>query len=418
MEIRVSIGDITEWPGAAIVVNLFDGVKEPAGSTGAVDRALEGAISRLIEEGEISGRSGEMTLVHTLGKMSPARVLVAGLGKQDDFTVDTVRSVAAESCRRLRRTGVDEVASIAHGAGIAGLDAGAVGQAMAEGIGLGLYRFEKYKSASDDRRSLDKVTILELDSDKGAALEEGVALGGIISDAVNLCRDMVNEPANSMTPTRMSEIGLEVANESGLGIEVLDQPQMAEMSMGALLGVAQGSEEPPKLIVLRYEGDPNDGDNQLGLLGKGITFDSGGLDIKSAAGMLRMKGDMAGGAAVIAAMKAIGHLKPKINVTAIVPATENMPGGRAQRPGDVVMTMGDRDHQYRRRGQIGPRRRCSLRSLVGPVQAGRRRHAYRRGLGRSGHRLHRSLRQRPAARRSGPRGRSKRGRAHLATADS
>ena len=339
MEITVEIGDLSDWEGEAIVVNLFEGVTAPGGATGAVDNALDGAISALIEDGEVRGKSGEMTLVHTLGKMKSRRVLVAGLGDRSSMSTDTVRSVSAESCRRLRQAGVTRIATVAHGAGIGGLDAAEVGQAMAEGIALGLYRFEAYKSEPADRADLEQVTILEFDPGKKEALEAGVARGSIIGVAVNLCRDMANEPANSMTPTRMSEVALEVAGRSGLEIDVLDRPQMQELSMGALLGVAQGSEEPPKLIVLRYEGAPNDPSRSLGLLGKGITFDSGGLDIKSAAGMATMKGDMAGGAAVIAAMGAISELKPKINVTAIVPATENMPGGKAQRPGDVVRTM-------------------------------------------------------------------------------
>ena len=140
----------------------------------------------------------------------------------------------------------------------------------------------------------------------------------------------------------MAETALEVSRRAGLEIEVQERPRMAELNMGALLGVAQGSEEPPKLIVLRYRGDPSDESSPLCLLGKGITFDSGGLDIKSASGMLSMKGDMAGGASVIAAMGAIGALKPKINVTGIVPATENMVSGRAQRPGDIVRAMDGR----------------------------------------------------------------------------
>jgi leucyl aminopeptidase len=137
----------------------------------------------------------------------------------------------------------------------------------------------------------------------------------------------------------MAETALEVSREADLEILVMDRPEMVDLKMGALLGVAQGGDEPPKLIVLRHHGDPSDESNSLCLLGKGITFDSGGLDIKSASGMLSMKGDMAGGASVIAAMRAIGILKPKINVVGIVPATENMPGGRAQRPGDVVRAM-------------------------------------------------------------------------------
>ncbi len=340
MDIKVISGDITQQRVGAIIVNLFEGVTSPGGATGAVDRALGGAITKLIEEGEIKGKRGELTLIHTLDRMAPGRVLVAGLGKEAAFGADSVRHVAAESLRFLRRKGVESAATIAHGAGIGGLDARASGQAIAEGGILGLYRFDKYKaSTDDDRRDIKELAIVEADSGKAGAIQEGVEEGAILAEAVKLCRDMGNEPANYMTPTRMAEIALEVARETGVEIEVLDRPQMAEMGMGALLGVAQGSEEPPKFIILRYRGDPDDQSNNLGLLGKGITFDSGGLDIKNASGMATMKSDMSGGASVISAMKAIGKLKPKINVTCVVPATENMPGGRAQRPGDVVRAM-------------------------------------------------------------------------------
>ena len=342
MEVKVITGDITQQRVDAIVVNLFEGVQSPGGAAGAVDRALDGAITKLVEEGEIRGKRGELTLIHTLDKMTPSRVLVAGLGKDSDFDLDAVRAVAAESCRRLRRAGVASVATIAHGAGAGGLDAAASGQAIAEGALLGVYRFDKYKSDKGDGRSIKELSVVEADVPTAEALKTGVSRGAVIAEAVNLCRDMANEPANHMTPTRMTECALEVTQESGMELEVLDRPQMAEFGMGALLGVAQGSEEPPKLIILRYRGDPTNEANNLGILGKGITFDSGGLDIKNAAEMSTMKGDMAGGASVIGAMKAIGHLKPRINVTAIVPATENMPGGRAQRPGDVVTAMNGR----------------------------------------------------------------------------
>ncbi|MCH8063800.1 MAG: leucyl aminopeptidase [Chloroflexi bacterium] len=338
MEIKVLSGDITQQSVGAIVVNLFEGVTSPGGATGAADRALDGAITKLIEEGEIKGKRGEMTLIHTLDKMAPGRVLVAGLGKEKDFDLDRVRAVAAESCRRLRRAGVQTVATIVHGAGAGGLDVRGAAQSVAEGTILGLYRFDNYKS-NDGGTDIAELTIVEANADMLSDLEAGVAEGRAIGDAVNFCRDMANEPANAMTPSEMSERALQVANEGGMELEVLDKPQMAELGMGALLGVAQGSEEPPKFIILKYAGDPGNPENTLGILGKGITFDSGGLDIKGAAGMSTMKGDMAGGASVIAAMKAIGQLKPKINITAIVPATENMPGGRAQRPGDVVRAM-------------------------------------------------------------------------------
>lgn len=338
MNIRVAAGNIAEQDTGAVVVNLFEGVTAPSGATGAVDAALDGAISALISEGEITGKRGEITLIHTLGKIAPKRVLVAGLGKAEDFTLDGVRSVAAETARRIRSAGVKSAATIAHGAGIGGMEEWGVAQAVAEGAVMGLYRFDKHKS-NDGGNSLDELTIVEFDESKIRMMMNGVEVGVAIGEAVNFCRDMANEPANHMTPSAMAERALSVANEHHLELEVLERPRMEELGMGALLGVAQGSDEPPKFIILHYEGDPKNPHNNIGLLGKGITFDSGGLDIKSAAGMLTMKGDMSGGAAVIAAMQAIARLSLGVNVTAIVPATENMPGGRAQRPGDVVRAM-------------------------------------------------------------------------------
>ena len=339
MEVKVVQGDITQQPVGAIVVNHFEGVKTPGGGTAAVDKALDGAISQLIEDGEIKGERGELTLIHTLGKMTPARVLVAGLGKSSAFDLDSVRAVSAQACRRLRRAGVTQVSTITHGAGIGGLDVTACGKAVAEGSILGLYRFDKYKSNSDTSNVIESLMIVEASAEKVLALENGVAEGVILAEAANLCRDMGNEPANYMTPTRLAEVALEVSREVGLELEVFDRAQIEEKEMGAFVGVAQGSQEPPKLIVLRYNGDPGNVDNSLALLGKGITFDSGGISIKPSPKMGEMKGDMAGGASVISAMKAIGTLKPRINITAIVPATENMPGGRAQRPGDIVKSM-------------------------------------------------------------------------------
>ena len=339
MKITVEAGDITEQAVGVIVVNLFEGVKTPEGVTGAVDRALDGAITRLIEEGEVRGEKNELTLLHTLGKMAPARVLVVGLGKEASLNADRVRNASAAACRYLRARRVSDVATVSHGAGIGGLDARQSADAIAVGGLLGLYRFDRHKTNNTTKGAIDSLKIVEQESSNIEALEAGVAEGQTVADATNLCRDLANEPGNIMTPTQLSEAALEVALESGLKVEVIDRPRMAELGMGALLGVAQGSEQPPKLIVLRYTGDPEDESNNLGLLGKGITFDSGGISIKGAAGMGAMKTDMAGGAAVIAAMGVIGKLKPKINVTGIVPATENMPGGRAQRPGDIVTAM-------------------------------------------------------------------------------
>ena len=339
MEIKVESKSIADVEAGAIVVNLFEGVTNPGGATGTVDSALAGAITALIADGEIKGKLGETTVIHTLGRMPAARVVVAGLGKAQDFDTDRARRVSAVVCSRLRKIGIEDLATIVHGAGIGGLEPRSAAQAMAEGALLGLYRFDKYKSGAEDKEDIETLRVVEFDAAKIPDIEAGVGTGAMLAAAVNGCRDMVNEPANEMTPTQMAEAALEVALASGLEMEVLDRADMEELGMGALLGVAQGSDVPPKLIVMRYQGDPDDESNSLALIGKGITFDSGGLDLKPAAGMRHMKRDMSGGAAVIAAMGAIATLGPKINVTGIVPATENMPGANAQKPGDVVRTM-------------------------------------------------------------------------------
>ena len=340
MKITVEIADISAVETQALVVNLFKGVKNPGGATGAVDRALDGAISNLIEDGEITGKQGEMTLLHTMGKIAPARVVVAGLGPQKDFDKEVARRVSSETLRYLRRRGVREAVTIAHGAGIGGLSPEDAGRSIAEGSLLGLYRFDRYHTNGDnDDGDFSALTIAELDGDRAEAIRAGVEQGRSMAEATMIARNLVNEPANVMTPTAMAETARHVAEENGLTFETLDNADMKAKGMGAFIGVAQGSDEPAKLIILNYEGDPGNPGNNLGLIGKGITFDTGGISLKPAGGMEAMKGDMAGGASVIAAMQIIALLKPRINVTGMVAATENMPGGSAQRPGDVVTAM-------------------------------------------------------------------------------
>ena len=346
---KVVAGDATEFATPALVINLFQGVTQPGGGTGAVDRALDGAISALIADGEVKGKLGEITMVHAMGRLPARRVVVAGLGKAGDFDAAAVRRVSGDVARFLRRKGISEFATIAHGAGIGGLDAGESAQAIAEGTLLGLYKFDTYRSngngsggegdSDGDAGGIGSVTIVERDAGNIDALTAGASVGTVLAESTMLARDLVNHPANVMTPTRMADIAREVAESVGLELDVMDRDRMKQHGMGAFLGVAQGSEEPPKLIVLTYRGDPEHPENNLGLVGKGITFDTGGISLKPAANMEAMKGDMAGGASVIAAMRAIGSLKPRINVTGLIAATENMPGGRAQRPGDVVTAM-------------------------------------------------------------------------------
>ena len=336
MQIKVQAGDISAFRADAIVVNLFEGVTSPGGGTGAVDQAMGGAISQLIEAGDIRGKSGEFTLIHSLGKVPAPRVVVAGLGKSSEFSVDKVRALSGDLARYLRRQRLKNVAVITHGAGIAGLPAEDCAAAIAEGTLLGLYRFLRHKKAEEDGE-LESLALVEHDASKVPALERGVERGRILAEATNFCRDLANEPSNYLTPTEMADRAKDLAAEAGLQCEIYGPGWMSEKGMGGVLGVAAGSDQEPRFIVLRYNGA---GDARpLALVGKGITFDTGGISIKPAAGMEEMKGDMSGGASVIAAMSAIAKLRPRVNVIGIVPATENMPGGSAIKPGDVLKTM-------------------------------------------------------------------------------
>ncbi len=341
MEIKAAAGNVTALETGALIVNLFEGVTQPGGATGAVDAALDGAITRLISEGEIKGKKGELTLIHTLGKLPAARVIVAGLGKSEKFSPEIVRQVMGGAAHYVRQLGVSKAATIAHGAGIGGMDPRTSGQAIAEGAYLRLYTFRQYKTNDDDNatREVEEIVVVESDDGKVAALQEGIDRGRLLAESAIIARDLTNEPGNVLTPTEMAERARRVAEAAGLEFTVMEKQQMVEMGMGALLAVAAGSDQPPKLFVMQYRGDPENESNNLALCGKGITFDSGGISIKPAAGMGAMKTDMAGGASVIGAMNAIAALKPKINVMAIIAATENMSGGSATRPGDVVRGM-------------------------------------------------------------------------------
>jgi leucyl aminopeptidase len=336
LEIKVTVGDIAQIEADAIVVNLFEGVEQPGSATAAVDKALDGAIGSLISRGEIKGKFGEVSIVHTLGKLPARMVAIAGLGKREDFNVDRIRGVAGEFCRALRKVNCRKIATILHGTGIGGMELEASAEAIGEGAILGLYGFAKYRKP--EYEDIAEMQIVIREEGKVPILELAIAKGKLVAEATNLARDMGNEPANYMTPSRMAEAAEELASKYDLEIKVLDREDMEEMGMGALLGVAKGSDQPAKLIILSYKGDEHSR-KALGFLGKGITFDSGGISIKPSEGMWEMKDDMAGAAAVITALGAIAKLKPKINVTAIVPATENLPSGTALKPGDVLKAM-------------------------------------------------------------------------------
>jgi len=342
VQVLVQQGDITSITADTIVVNLFEGVTNPVGATGAVDAALDGAIRRLIDLGDLRGKAGESATLYGGAAVAAPRVLVAGLGKNADFDYDAIRNLAANVIRGLRKPGIRTVATIAHGAGVGGLDARLAARALAEGSLLGAYRFTQFKGAEkgpDEDNGIDTVVIVESDASKIEALRQGVFEGTVLAEATNLARDLANTPANHLTPTILAERARQVAHEGSMEFEVLEESDAEAKGMGSFLSVARGSAEPAKMIRISYRGKPSEEGYALALVGKGITFDTGGISIKPAANMDAMKADMTGAASVIGAMQAIAALRPEVNVLAIAPLTENMPGGRATKPGDVVTAM-------------------------------------------------------------------------------
>ena len=303
MDTVVKQGGIVEQAVDLIVVNLFQGVSEPGGATGAVDKAVGGRFSPSLRPG-ISSVSPARRLCSTHAARIPApRVLVVGLGEPAKLGANVVRAAAATAARKARDLGAKTFATIVHGAGIGGLDAAIAAGALVEGTRLGLYRFEGYRSKppKDWKPSPETMTIVEMAADRLPAIEAGVAHGEAVAAGVMLARDLVNTPANLMTPTIVAERAEALARATGLNFEALGRAKCKALGMGIFMAVAEESEQEPKLIILGHNAERADLPT-LVLVGKGVTFDSGGISIKPSEEMWRMKGDMAGAAAVIAAL--------------------------------------------------------------------------------------------------------------------
>ncbi|HZV77198.1 MAG TPA: leucyl aminopeptidase [Candidatus Babeliales bacterium] len=317
----------------ALVVPFFS--ESPLeGIVKEIDDANGGAIADALSSGEIRGKIGEHVLVYAKNRPY-RRVLAISLGDRAAYEPYVLARYAGSAVRYLGRRNVEKIALVlplqARG------DETASGSFAAEGAITGTFETTLYQERPERRLATGEVAIVGKGLD-AAALERGIAHGTALGEAVNLARRLAITPANDMTPTRMAEEAAAVAQSTGLELDVLDEARARSEGMGSFLSVAQGSAQPPKFIVLRYNGDPSSKE-LLALVGKGITFDTGGISIKPAEKMEDMKYDMSGGAGVIAAMSALGKLKPKLNVVGIVPATENMPGGKATKPGDIVTAM-------------------------------------------------------------------------------
>ncbi len=340
MQITVASGSITEVVADTYAVPLAQGIRRLTGDIAAVDQALGGTISQMLEAGMIAGKSGESTVLPALGRRLKAkRVVVYGVGERGKLSTTSTRDRLGTLARSLRGMDAGNVA-ISLQEAPAGVEPDAVGQAAAEGVVLGLYRFDKHHTRAADKpaHTLGDVTFTESSTRRAAQTRRGVEAGVITAEATNAMRDMANEPANLMTPTIVANRAQQMASELGIECRIIERAEAERLKMGSYLSVANGSIQPPKFIVLTYNGARTRG-RYIGLVGKGITFDTGGISIKPAAGMEAMKGDMSGAATVIAAIGAIARLKLPVNVMAVAPCTENMPSGSATKPGDVVYAM-------------------------------------------------------------------------------
>ncbi|MBZ5656848.1 MAG: leucyl aminopeptidase [Acidobacteriia bacterium] len=309
------------------------GKDKPAPVVVASDGAVRDAAKDVIATGEVTGKIFETTLLHRPAGLKAKRLLLLGGGKAKTFSAAELLKLAGAAVRTLKSKSIRSFAFALPETGVAAPDGV---RAIVEGGFVGNFDPDYYKSDRKDQK-IDAVTIVAKGDQK--ALEDALQTGRTIGESQNFTRDLVNEPSNRMTPTILGERAKKMAAEVGLNCEVHGADKLKELKMGAFWGVAQGSDEPPALIILRYEPEGAAKDVHLGLVGKGITFDTGGISIKPADGMEKMKYDMAGGATMIGVMRAIALLKPKVRVTAIILATENMPSGKAQKPGDVQIAM-------------------------------------------------------------------------------
>ena len=321
----------------AVVLDYSDGAstdkdKKPQLKVATTDKAVQDIAADLLASGEVAGKLFETNLLHKPAGLKAKRLLLVSGGGAKKFSSYDLRRIAGTAVRALKSRGIRSFA-FATPDGVAAEEAV---RAIVEGAHVGNFDPDYYRSDRKDQK-IDAITVVT--SGDKATLEKAANEAQVIGESQNFTRDLVNEPSNRMTPTILADRAKKMCAEVGLKCEVYGADKIKEMKMGAFWSVAQGSDEPPALIVMTYEPAGAPAKPVLGLVGKGITFDTGGISIKPADGMEKMKYDMAGGATMIGAMRAIALLKPKVKVIGIVCATENMPSGKAQKPGDVQIAM-------------------------------------------------------------------------------
>ncbi len=316
-----------------LIIPVCEQGKADAALSG-LDRMLNGRIARMIKQGDFKPAPGSVQIIYPEGRIAAERVALAGMGKRSEVTLNRLRQAAGKAAGALRSAGAGDIALFLDGLGFDPEDAA---QAATEGALLGLYRYLNYKTPDETaKKDIRAMALLTHTADAVKPMRRGIATGEAIAASVVMARDMVSAPAADMTPAVVAARARQVGREFRMTVNVLERRQMEKLGMGGLLGVGSGSSHPPKFIILEYRGGGKK--PFIALVGKTITFDSGGISIKPSEGMDRMKDDMAGGAAVLAALRAAAALNLPLNIVGLLPAAENMPGGSAFRPGDVLRT--------------------------------------------------------------------------------
>lgn len=342
MEVQVSANHYGKVEAEAIAVAVFKDEKADEDILKELDGLTRGVVRSVLGSEELKGKEGETVYMHLPERDKPGpgprRLLLLGAGPREDYKAGQVAQLAGTAVRYLRSRGVKTVGLVPRSE----LDPERTAEAAVEGAVMGLFEPDKYRTVEKEKRTIERLSVLMEGADEDA-LRRGAERGRIIGESANFTRELANEPGGYMTPTDMAERAKEMAAQFDLSIDVLDEQRMEQEGMGLLLGVSRGSDEPAKLIILKYVpehgGDGENGKDLLALVGKGITFDSGGISLKPGENMELMKYDMTGGATVLGVMRAVAQLKPPIPVLGVIPSSENLPSGKATKPGDVLKSM-------------------------------------------------------------------------------
>src|SRR5437764_6833360 len=339
MQVEANRGPIEELDVQALAVAVFKNEKADEGFLKKLDELSGGLVRSALEAEEFVGKEGEAAYFHLVGnnKLKARRLLLVGVGEANDYKPAHVSQMSGTAVRSLRSKNVKTIAVLPR----CSADAAQVARTAVEGAFIALFDPDKYRTIEKEDKTIDRLVVVIEGADE-KALQQAVKVGTIVGESVNFTRDLANEPGAYMTPSDLAERARQIANEFGLNVEILDEARMEQEGMGALLSVSRGSEEEAKLIILKYtprEASAQGEDNLLAFVGKGVTFDSGGISLKPGENMELMKYDMTGGATVLGVMRAIAQLKPSIPVLGVVPASENLPSGKATKPGDVVRAM-------------------------------------------------------------------------------